>query len=96
MKKKIGILTFWNEINYGALLQLYSLYKFLKNKKYNVEIIRYFHFKHLFINYLITIFSSFKIINNIKKIIIFKKFFKKINKSKLTFKLKENYYGIII
>ena len=96
MKKKIGILTFWNEINYGALLQLYSLYKFLKNKKYNVEIIRYFHFKHLFVNYLITIFSSFKIINNIKKIIIFKKFFKKINKSKLTFKLKENYDGIII
>lgn len=96
MRKKIGILTLWNEINYGALLQLYSLYKFIKKQGYDVEIIRYFNLNHLIQSYLITILSSFKIIDNLKKIFIFKNFFNSINKSKLIFNLNENYHGIII
>ena len=38
---KIGILTFHYTNNYGASLQSYALYKYLKNKNYNVNIIDY-------------------------------------------------------
>lgn len=40
--KKVGILTFYDVINYGAFLQAYSLYKVLETKfKVKVEIINY-------------------------------------------------------
>ena len=36
---KIGIMTFHRAINYGAVLQVYSLSSFLKSRGYNVEVI---------------------------------------------------------
>ena len=41
-KKKIGILTFYNTTNYGALLQMYAIYHTLEKKGEKIEIIRYF------------------------------------------------------
>ena len=38
---KIGILTFHNAYNYGAVLQAYALQTFLKQKGYNVQFIDY-------------------------------------------------------
>lgn len=40
--KKIGILTFYNTTNYGALLQMYALYHTLCNAGFNTSIIRYY------------------------------------------------------
>ena len=39
--KKIGILTFHYSNNYGGVLQAYSLYKYIKDRGYEVEIINY-------------------------------------------------------
>ena len=39
--KKIGILTFYKTLNYGALLQMYALYTWLTNNNYECEVIRY-------------------------------------------------------
>lgn len=38
---KVGILTFHNVVNYGAVLQAYALQKFLEDKGYEVEVIDY-------------------------------------------------------
>jgi polysaccharide pyruvyl transferase WcaK-like protein len=42
---KIGIITFHHVDNYGATLQAYALWNFLKNQGYNVEIIDYRPYK---------------------------------------------------
>ena len=84
MKKKIHILTFWNEINYGAILQLHSLNNFLK-KKNKVKIVKYINFRHLLLARIITIFGGFSIIKNLKKINLFNKFRKKFKFSKVYF-----------
>lgn len=54
---KIGIITLHRTTNYGATLQSYSLFNFLKNSGHDVELIDYFsdrlkkaQFKHLFHN----------------------------------------------
>ena len=41
MQKKIGIITFHNSINYGALLQTYALSKILADDGFTVEVIDY-------------------------------------------------------
>ena len=41
MEKKIGILTFHNCVNYGAVMQAYGLQSFLESKGYDVEIVDY-------------------------------------------------------
>lgn len=41
--KKVGILTFHDAHNYGAVLQAYALKKYIKNLGYNVKIINYHH-----------------------------------------------------
>ncbi|MCI9246363.1 MAG: polysaccharide pyruvyl transferase family protein [Clostridia bacterium] len=41
MKKKIGILTFHNTINYGGVLQCFALQSFLTELGYYVEVINY-------------------------------------------------------
>lgn len=38
---KVGIITFQNADNYGALLQCYGLFKYLSNQGYDVEVIDY-------------------------------------------------------
>lgn len=43
---KIGLLTFWDGINFGAFLQTYSLKTFLKDSGFHVQIIPYKGFKH--------------------------------------------------
>lgn len=43
MDKKIGIITFHNADNYGAILQTYATQVFLKNNNFNAVIIDYFH-----------------------------------------------------
>ena len=39
--KKIGIVTFNDANNYGAFLQEYALFKYIKNENYEVEVINY-------------------------------------------------------
>lgn len=41
MKEKIGILTFQNTLNYGAILQSYALYRVLSEEGHDVEVIDY-------------------------------------------------------
>lgn len=41
MSIKIGIITYHHTINYGAILQTYAMFKFLKSKGYEVEVIDY-------------------------------------------------------
>lgn len=41
MKEKIGILTFQNTLNYGAILQSYALYRVLSDEGHDVEVINY-------------------------------------------------------
>lgn len=50
MNKKIGILTFHNAINYGAILQCYALQTTIEGRGYNVEILDYTpkYFKKVF------------------------------------------------
>ncbi|MDP4276047.1 MAG: polysaccharide pyruvyl transferase family protein [Bacteroidota bacterium] len=45
--KKIGLLTFHFPINYGAVLQTYGLYSFLKNNGYDIEIVNYYPDEHM-------------------------------------------------
>lgn len=51
MKRKIGILTFNNAINYGAILQEYALYTVLNsNNNIFVEVLNYrcAHFENVY------------------------------------------------
>ncbi|AVZ30697.1 polysaccharide pyruvyl transferase family protein [Nodularia spumigena] len=41
MSIKIGIITYHNTVNYGAMLQTYALFHFLEMKGYEVEVIDY-------------------------------------------------------
>ena len=45
MEKKIGIITFHNSINYGAVMQTYGLQEYLKKSGYEVEVIDYMNKK---------------------------------------------------
>ena len=68
--KKIGILTFQNAYNYGAILQLYGLYSFLDENGYDVKTINYKN--EYFANYYIYRYSLFrhnKYSNRIKNIL---------------------------
>ena len=40
--KKIGMLTFYSEYNYGAMLQAYALQTKIKELGYSAEFIRFF------------------------------------------------------
>lgn len=53
MKKRIGILTFWNVPNYGAFLQAYALQKVLETRypEYDVRQIPYLNQKHYNVYY---------------------------------------------
>lgn len=44
--KKIGLLTFHFPINYGAVLQTYGLFTYLKKKGFDVTIINYYSDRH--------------------------------------------------
>jgi hypothetical protein len=82
MKKKIGIITYHNVLNYGAYLQVYSLQNFLKKKDYEVEIINYKSLRFI-INEFRSLFSK-NLIKSFCQFINYLKFFfyrKKINKS---------------
>lgn len=72
---KIGILTFCNGYNYGAILQCYALQEFLKSKKIDAEVIN-FRKERKYSKYGLNILSpaftlrklySFKYKNDIKK-----------------------------
>lgn len=39
---KIGLMTWFSYINYGTVLQVYSLYRYLSNKGHEVQVIRYY------------------------------------------------------
>lgn len=56
--KKIGILTFQNAYNYGAILQLYGLYSIIEQQGYNVKVINYKN--EYFEDYYICKYSLFK------------------------------------
>jgi len=89
MKKniKIGIVTTYDEVNFGAFLQAYSLQKTIINMGYDVEFINYKSLKYRFAEFLATYkiknpFYLFKIIlkglkfrHALQKMIISKKYF---------------------
>lgn len=62
MKKKIGILTFWNVPNYGAFLQAYALQKLLETRypEYDVRQIPYLNQKHYNVYYSNSIKQNFR------------------------------------
>lgn len=84
--KKIGILTFHNAINYGAILQAYSLQEKLISLGYDCEIIDYHneYFKEIYDSNL----NPFKIHNKIGK---YRLFLKYIIKFREMFNLKKKY-----
>lgn len=45
--KTIGLLTFHFPVNYGAVLQTYALYSFVKRGGYDIEIINYYTDEHM-------------------------------------------------
>ena len=47
-KLKIGILSFPSACNHGAYLQVYALREYLREKKYDVEVINYRNKRHYF------------------------------------------------
>lgn len=65
MKKKIGIVTFHNAINFGAVLQCYALFKKLQLMGFDVKIIDY---RNKSIEKEYSLFS-FKLLNNLKETI---------------------------
>ena len=85
-KQKIGILTYHNCFNYGAFLQAYALQNFLKENGYDNLILNYKNKKHWFREYKIFLHKRNikEIILNLKKIIAFKKSYKKLNLTKFT------------
>lgn len=72
---KVGILTFHDGINFGAFLQVYSLYNVIKDLGYDVEVINYKNYKHWADEYkffllrknLIEVFKNFKKIKKFRK-----------------------------
>ena len=85
MKKKIGIITFHNAKNYGAVLQAYALQEKLISLGYNVQIINYQDDK-LINDYKIGINLTNNILSNIKSIIKFLLFYFKDKKRENSFK----------
>lgn len=84
---KIGILTYHDGINHGAFLQTYSMYCELKKLNADVQVINYKSFKHWMIEYKCFLYTK-KInllVNNIRKIIKFKKSQQLLNCGKFTF-----------
>jgi polysaccharide pyruvyl transferase WcaK-like protein len=99
-KETVGILTFFDGINHGAFLQCYALYKTINNyKNKDVFIISYKNPIHWAKEYKIFLWTKNPriLINNIKKIIKFKKEQKLFQKTKFTFsKDKIPYFDTII
>jgi hypothetical protein len=94
MKKKIGIITYHNVLNYGAYLQVYSLQNFLEKNNYDVEIINYKSLRFLFLEFR-SLFSK-NFIKSLCQLINYLKFYyyrKKIKKSNLSFKKKQISYS---
>lgn len=100
-KKTIGILTFYDGINYGAFFQCYALYNVINNMGFNVKIISFksiTHFineyKHFLINYKPSV-----LIKNIMKIYKFRRAQKKMKRTPFVFNsmnLKEIFDIIIV
>ena len=90
-KTKISTLTFHDGINHGAYLQVYALHNYLKQNGYQNEIINYKNPKHWFKEYKCFLYTKNikNLIENIKKIIKFKKSHKKLKFTKFTFSRKK-------
>lgn len=77
MRKKIGILTYFGDLNPGTNLQAYSLFKNIKNlyrgEKCTIEIINYQSFKRINRPFLSSI-TPRSILNDIKRINKYQKF----------------------
>lgn len=89
-KKKIGILTFHDGINHGAYLQAYALQNYLKGIGYQNKIINYKKFRFWLNEYKSFLYRKDRkdLIENIKKIIKFKKCHKKMKLTRFTFSAK--------
>ncbi len=72
---RIGILTYYNGINYGAFAQVYSLQCRMLELGFNVEIIAYKNKKHIFSEYKSLFFTKnpFIFLNNLKKYLTFRR-----------------------
>jgi hypothetical protein len=85
---KIGILTFHDGINYGAYLQVYSLYHVLQNLGAEPEILNYKGFFHWRWEYrwLLWTKQPMRLVSNLKKLIGFKRCQKLLKQTKFTFR----------
>ena len=96
---KIGILTFHDGINYGAYLQVYSLYHVLQNLGAEPEILNYKGFFHWRWEYRCLLWTKrpTRLVANLKKLFEFKRCQKKLKQTSFTFYRKHlPYYDKVI
>ncbi|MBU4348414.1 polysaccharide pyruvyl transferase family protein, partial [Patescibacteria group bacterium] len=90
-KEKIGILTFHDGINHGAYLQAYALQNFLEKSGYPNKIINYKKFRHWIKEYKCFLYrkKTKDLIDNVRKIIKFKRSHRKFKLTRFTFSHKK-------
>jgi len=85
-KKSVGIITFYDGINYGAFFQAYSLYKVLETVfNLDTEFVNYKSCRHWFLENLVfyhKLYSLKYLRDNVVKIYKFKKLQRKLKKSR--------------
>ena len=64
MNRKIGVLTYHNSDNFGAVLQCYALQEYLSSKNYDVEIINFKPKRNKVVQLLSDIKNHFKYVKN--------------------------------
>lgn len=87
---KIGILTFHNALNYGAVLQCYALQKFLQEKGFEVSVIDY---RNRWIEGVYEPFSMYVALRYIKKPRAFAGYIRSINRRKHKYADKRMFYS---
>lgn len=94
---KVGIVTLYDSLNYGAYLQAYALQKFVKNMGHEVEFLNISTFYHKKIIYRSLINKRTKaLIFNFKKFRSFKQSFSKLRVADIFYLKSKTYYDAVI
>lgn len=99
--EKIGILTYHDGFNYGAYLQVYSLYNYIKRCGLNVEIINYKNVRHWYNEYkcILSTKNPLLLFNMVRKVLAFKKSQSLLPTGKFTFnanKISNKRFGTVV
>lgn len=88
---KVGLLTFHEGINHGAYLQCYALYCIIQSMGHDLEVINYKNFTHWLREYwcFLGTLNPLKLLENIRKIIKFRRAQKIFKIGNLTFSAKK-------